>query len=171
MTLTILGKIKVQYDLIRNLELDCKESESAGCERVVDLKKKSDLLKTSECNDSKARMERYAQELEDLKIQLKSYVEDHRYQELQLRKERWKHDGLNENMLRKYDNTFTIKQNKYDEIKRAYEEESSVLAEFEEKFKPLEAEYNKVIRGGFCNFGLVGLIFYVCAGCLDNGGV
>jgi len=145
-------KIKVQNDLIRNLEVECKEVERAGNERIADLKKKADLLGNIQCNDSKARLERYSRELEELKKQLRSHEEEHRHQELQLRKERWKYDGHNEALLRKYDNTFTIKQNKYDEIKRAYAEETAVLAELEEKFKPLEAEYNKVRR-------LVALLF------------
>jgi len=153
-------KIKVQNDVIRNLELECKEVERAGTERIADLKKKADLLGNIQCNDSKARLERYSRELEELKKQLRSHEEEHRHQELQLRKERWKCDGHNEALLRKYDNTFTIKQNKYDEIKRAYAEETAVLAELEEKFKPLEAEYNKVRR-------LVDLLF---VGKLSNSG-
>lgn len=79
----------------------------------------------------------------------KSYHAEHVHQELQLRKERWKHDGHNETFLRKYDNNFTVKQAKYDEIKRHYDAELEILNELEEKFKPLEAEYNQVSSGNY----------------------
>lgn len=83
-------------------------------------------------------------ELNHMKQLQQSYYNEHNHQELQLRKERWKHDGHNENFLRKYDNNFTNKQNKYDEIKRHYDSELAILNELEEKFKPLESEYNQV---------------------------
>ncbi len=144
------SKIKVQNDLIRNLEMDCKETEKIERGKISDLKKKSDLLENNEFNESNARKERYARELRDFQKQLNTCFEEHRHQELQLRKEKWKLEEVNEAKLRKYDNVFTIRQNKYDEIKKAYDEELAVLAELEEKFKPLEAEYNKVSEGFCC---------------------
>lgn len=53
---------------------------------------------------------KYQKQLDDIKDLLKSYVTEHRDQELKLRQDRWKHEEHNIGLLRKYDNGFTIKQ-------------------------------------------------------------
>ena len=137
-------KINLQNDQIRYLENACKDYEKTTNEKLSQIKKTGEIQKGNGVNDSLTRVAMLGRELEEFKTLHVSYVEEHRNQELNLRKERWKHDGHNEAFLRKYDHTCTIKQNKYDEIKKAYVEELAVLNELEEKFKPLETEYNEV---------------------------
>lgn len=71
---------------------------------------------------------------------------EHRDQENQLRKEKWKHETNVEGLLSRYDDDMIKKQNEYDEIEALYEEEMKQLSELEEKFKPLEEEYSKIIE-------------------------
>lgn len=79
-----------------------------------------------------------------MRQQFQGLVLEHREQENQLRKEKWKHETNVEGLLSRYDDDMIKKQTEYDEIEAMYEEELKQLAELEEKFKPLEEEYNKV---------------------------
>lgn len=71
-------------------------------------------------------------------------VNEHREQEILLRKEKLKHETNLEGIMSRYDDDMIKKQTEYDEIEAMYEEELKQLNELEEKFKPLEEEYNKV---------------------------
>ena len=70
---------------------------------------------------------------------------EHRDQEQILRKEKWKHETNVEGLLARYDDDMTKKQNEIDELEALYEEEKRQLQELEEKFKPLEEEYLKIL--------------------------
>lgn len=65
--------------------------------------------------------------------------------EQQLRKEKYKHELNVESLIARYDEDMTKKQDELDEVTQLYEEESRQLKELEEKFKPLEEEYLKVL--------------------------
>ncbi len=107
---------------------------------------------------------KHQQELNQLKQQFLALVQDHREQEQQLRKEKWKHETTVEGLLNRYDNEMGTKQvsqvesrqafwsmakssclkDELDNLTALYEEEKKQLSELEEKFKPLEEEYLKV---------------------------
>ncbi len=82
--------------------------------------------------------------MEELRKQHIDHRIEFRNNEQKLRKERWLAIGEYEAFLRKYDQTFFNKQNKYDEIKRLYDQEMIVLNELEEHFLPLDNEYSEV---------------------------
>jgi hypothetical protein len=59
------------------------------------------------------------QELNQLKQQFLALVQDHREQEQQLRKEKWKHETTVESLLNRYDNemgTKQVRQNKFNNL-------------------------------------------------------
>lgn len=82
--------------------------------------------------------------MEELKKQHAAYRIEFRTNEQRLRKDRWLAVGQYEAFIRKYDQTFFAKQNKYDEIKKLHDQEVAILSELEERFKPLDVEYNQV---------------------------
>lgn len=84
------------------------------------------------------------QELNQLRQQFQSLVVDHRENEQQLRKEKWKHETNVETLINRYDDEMTKKQDELDEVTKFYDEESKQLKELEEKFTPLKEEYLKV---------------------------
>lgn len=81
-----------------------------------------------------------------LKQEFQNSVRDHREQEQILRKEKLKHETNVEELLSRYDADMTRKQNEIDEIEALYEEEKKQLQELEQKFKPLEEEYLKILE-------------------------
>ena len=83
--------------------------------------------------------------MNQLRQQFQNLVLEHREQEQILRKEKWKHETNVEGLLSRYDDDMTKKQNEIDEIEALYEEEKKQLQELEEKFKPLEEEYLKIL--------------------------
>ena len=79
-----------------------------------------------------------------MRQQFQALVLDHREQEQQLRKEKWKHETNVETLINRYDDEMTKKQDELDEVTNFYQEESKQLKELEEKFTPLKEEYLKV---------------------------
>ena len=85
-------------------------------------------------------------ELNQLRQQFQSLVLEHRDQEQILRKEKLKNEATVENLLGRYDEDMTRKQSEFDEIEALHKEEKIQLEELEEKFKPLEEEYVKIVE-------------------------
>ncbi len=86
------------------------------------------------------------QELNQLRQQFQNLVLEHRDQEQILRKEKWKNETNVEGILGRYDEDMLKKQAEFDEIEELHREEKKQLEELEEKFKPLEEEYLKIVE-------------------------
>ena len=137
-------QIQVRNDQIRKLDNDLKNVEKFSTDLVKRTKTDAEQQESSETKASDGRKAKLQQELNQLRQQFQTLVLEHREQEQQLRREKWKHETNVEGLLHKYDDDMTRKQNEYDEIHALYEEEKKQLSELEEKFKPLEEEYQKV---------------------------
>lgn len=137
-------QIQVRNDQIRKLDNDLKNVEKFSTDLVKRTKMDAEQQESSETKASDGRKAKLQQELNQLRQQFQTLVLEHREQEQILRREKWKHETNVEQLLNKYDDDMTRKQNEYDEIHALYEEEKKQLSELEEKFKPLEEEYQKV---------------------------
>lgn len=138
--------IQVRNDQIRKLDNDLKNVEKFSTDLVKRTKTDAEQQESSETKASDGRKAKLQQELGQLRQQFQTLVLEHREQEQQLRREKWKHETNVEGLLNKYDDDMTRKQNEYDEIYDLYEEEKKQLYELEEKFKPLEEEYKKIME-------------------------
>lgn len=138
--------IQVRNDQIRKLDNDLKNVEKFSTDLVKRTKTDAEQQEGSETKASDGRKAKLQQELNQLRQQFQTLVLEHREQEQQLRKEKWKHETNVEGLLNKYDDDMTRKQNEYDEVFALYEEEKKQLYELEEKFKPLEEEYKKIME-------------------------
>lgn len=138
--------IQVRNDQIRKLDNDLKNVEKFSTDLVKRTKTDAEQQEGSETKASDGRKAKLQQELNQLRQQFQTLSLEHREQEQQLRKEKWKHETNVEGLLNKYDDDMTRKQNEYDEIHSLYEEEKKQLFELEEKFKPLEEEYLKIME-------------------------
>lgn len=134
----------MRNDQIRKLDNDLKNVEKFSTDLVKRTKMDAEQQESSETKASDGRKAKLQQELNQLRQQFQTLVLEHREQEQILRREKWKHETNVEQLLHKYDDDMTRKQNEYDEIHGLYEEEKKQLSELEEKFKPLEEEYQKV---------------------------
>lgn len=138
--------IQVRNDQIRKLDNDLKNVEKFSTDLVKRTKTDAEQQESSETKASDGRKAKLQQELNQSRQQFQTLVLEHREQEQQLRREKWKHETNVEGLLNKYDDDMTRKQNEYDEIFDLYEEEKKQLYELEEKFKPLEEEYKKIME-------------------------
>ncbi|CAF1083008.1 unnamed protein product, partial [Brachionus calyciflorus] len=138
-------EIQVRNDQIRRLDSDLKNVEKFSTDLVKRTKVDAEQQEASEGKASEGRKSKLQQELNQLRQQFQNLVLEHREQEQILRKEKWKHETNVEGLLSRYDDDMTKKQNEIDEIEALYEEEKKQLQELEEKFKPLEEEYLKIL--------------------------
>lgn len=138
--------IQIRNDQIRKLDNDLKNVEKFSTDLVKRTKTEAEQQESSETKASDGRKAKLQQELNQSRQQFQTLVLEHREQEQQLRREKWKHETNVEALLNKYDDDMTKKQNEFDEIQALYEEEKKQLFELEEKFKPLEEEYQKIME-------------------------
>lgn len=136
--------IKLRNDQIRKLDNDLKNVERFSSELIKRTKLDAEQQEASETKASDGRKAKLQQELNQLRQQFQSLVLEHREQEQQLRKEKWKNETNVEGILGRYDDDMTKKQSEFDEIEELHTEEKKQLEELEEKFKPLEEEYLKI---------------------------
>lgn len=139
-------EIQTRNDQIRKLDSDLKNVEKFNADLIKRTKTEAEQSEASEMKTSEGKRSKLQTELNQLKQQFQNLVLEHRDQEQQLRKEKWKHETNVEGILGRYDEEMTKKQNEYDEIEALYEEEKAQLEELEEKFKPLEIEYNEIME-------------------------
>ncbi len=81
-----------------------------------------------------------------MRQQFQNLVLEHRDQEHILRKEKLKNETNVEGILGRYDEDMLKKQAEFDEIEELHREEKKLLEELEEKFKPLEEDYLKIVE-------------------------
>ncbi|KAI3387737.1 hypothetical protein SNEBB_011496 [Seison nebaliae] len=131
---------------ITRLQNNLQQIERNSTEMVRRLKLEAESQEATDNKNSEARRLKLQEELSKLKGTFKQVRTENRIEEEKLRKEKWKEENSLEDWLRKFDKDMNEKQGNLDELEAAYEEEKKQLVLLEERFQPLEQEYEKILK-------------------------
>lgn len=139
-------EIKKKNDIIRGLQADLRQIQKFSEDHIRRVNAEAEKQKAADKKNSEGRKQRLQQEVAQLQTQLQSLVTEHRENEQELRKKKFKIETEVENWIQRYDQDMGERQDEYEEIDTVYTEEKKQLHELEERFKTLEAEYQQIME-------------------------
>ncbi|KAL5016776.1 hypothetical protein ScPMuIL_006365 [Solemya velum] len=138
--------IKKKNDVIRRLQADLHQIEKFSEEHIRRVKAEGEKQEAADVKNSEGKKQKLHQEMAQLKTQLQNHVMEHRENEQELRRRKFKIETEVENWIMKFDQDMGERQNEYEEIDAVYTEEKKQLNELEERFKTLESEYQQIME-------------------------
>ncbi|XP_045171945.2 dynein regulatory complex protein 10-like [Mercenaria mercenaria] len=138
--------IKKKNDVIRGLQADLRQIQKFSEDHIRRVNAEADKQKAADKKNSEGRKQRLQQEVTQLQTQQQNLVTEHRENEQELRKKKFKIETEVENWIQRYDQDMGERQDEYEEIDTVYTEEKKQLHELEERFKTLEAEYQQIME-------------------------
>ncbi|XP_061183426.1 dynein regulatory complex protein 10-like [Saccostrea echinata] len=139
-------EIKKKNSVIRKLQADLRQIEKFSDENNKRVTNEAEKQEQADLKNSEGKKQRLMTELNQLKTQLQNAVMEHRENEQELRRKKFRVESQVENWIQKYDTDMNERQNEYEEIDLVYTEEKKQLHELEERFKTLEAEYQQIME-------------------------
>lgn len=139
-------EIKKKNDVIRGLQADLRQIQKFSEDHIRRVNAEADKQKAADKKNSEGRKQRLHQEVTQLQTQLQNLVTEHRENEQELRKKKFKIETEVENWIQRYDQDMGERQDEFEEIDAVYTEEKKQLHELEERFKTLEAEYQQIME-------------------------
>lgn len=137
-------EIRKKNDVIRRLQADLHQIEKFSEEHIRRTKSDAEKQEAADTKNSEGKRVKLQQELSQYKTQMQNLTQEHRENEQNLRRKKFKVETEVENWIQKYDQEMGERQDEYEEIDAVYTEEKKQLNELEERFKTLEAEYNQI---------------------------
>lgn len=139
-------EIKKKNSIIRKLQADLRQIEKFSDENNKRVTNEAEKQEQADLKNSEGKKQRLMTELNQLKTQLQNAVMEHRENEQELRRKKFRVESQVENWIQKYDTDMNERQSEYEEIDLVYTEEKKQLHELEERFKTLEAEYQQIME-------------------------
>lgn len=139
-------EIRKKNDVIRGLQADLRQIQKFSEDHIRRVNAEADKQKASDKKNSEGRKQRLQQEVTQLQTQHQNLVTEHRENEQELRKKKFKIETEVENWISRYDQDMGERQDEYEEIDAVYTEEKKQLHELEERFKTLETEYQQIME-------------------------
>lgn len=139
-------EIRKKNDVIRGLNADLRQIQKFSEDHIRRVNAEADKQKAADKKNSEGRKQRLQQEVTQLQTQQQNLVSEHRENEQELRKKKFKIETEVENWIQRYDQDMGERQDEYEEIDTVYTEEKKQLHELEERFKTLEAEYQQIME-------------------------
>ncbi|KAK3083849.1 hypothetical protein FSP39_004080 [Pinctada imbricata] len=139
-------EIKKKNAVIRKLQADLRQIEKFSEENNKRVTNEAEKQESADLKNSDGKKQRLTQELNQLKTQLQNLIMEHRENEQELRRKKFRVESQVENWIQKYDGDMNERQTEYEEIDALYTGEKKQLHELEERFKTLEAEYQQIME-------------------------
>ncbi|XP_052797931.1 dynein regulatory complex protein 10-like [Mya arenaria] len=139
-------EIKKKNDVIRGLQADLRQIQKFSEDHIRRVNSEADKQKGADKKNSEGRKQRLTQEVTQLQTEKQNLVTEHRENEQELRKKKFKIETEVENWIQRYDADMGERQDEFEEIDEVYTQEKTQLHELEERFKTLEAEYNTIME-------------------------
>ncbi|KAL3858482.1 hypothetical protein ACJMK2_013071 [Sinanodonta woodiana] len=139
-------EIKKKNDVIRKLKAELHQIEKFAEDHNRRVQSEAAKQEEADIKNSEGRKQRLQQELVQLKTQQQNLIVEHRENEQELRKTKFRYETEVENWIQQYDQGMGERQDEYEEIDAVYTEEKKQLHELEERFKTLEAEYQQIME-------------------------
>jgi len=139
-------EIRKKNDIIRRLQADLHQIEKFSDEHIRRTKSEAEKQEAADLKNSEGKRGKLQQELLGLRTQMQNLVADHRVNEQDLRKKKYKIETEVDNWIQKYDQDMGERQTEYEEIDIVYTEEKKQLTELEERFSTLETEYQTIME-------------------------
>ncbi|ESO91687.1 hypothetical protein LOTGIDRAFT_83213, partial [Lottia gigantea] len=137
-------EIRKKNEVIRRLQADLHQIEKFSEEHIRRVKAEAEKQETSDVKNSEGKRQKLQQDINHLRTQFQSMTAEHRENEQELRRRKFKVETEVENWIQKFDQDMGERQDEYEEIDEIYTEEKKQLHELEERFKTLEAEYKQI---------------------------
>ncbi|CAE1283320.1 unnamed protein product [Acanthosepion pharaonis] len=132
-------------DIIRRLQEEIRQIDKQSEDNIRRVKMEAEKNISSELKTSDGKCAKIQQELILSRNSLQNLTNDHRNQEMELRRRNYKAETEVENWIQKYDQDMGQLQDEYETIESIYKEEKKQLSELEEKFTTLQKEYLVII--------------------------
>ncbi|KAL4223496.1 hypothetical protein ACF0H5_016967 [Mactra antiquata] len=139
-------EVRKKNDVIRGLQADLRQIQKFSEDHIRRVNAEADKQKAADKKNSEGRKQRLQQEVTQLQTQLQNLVTEHRENEQELRRKKFKYETEVENWIQRFDQDMGERQDEYEEIDAVYTEEKKQLHELEERFKTLEAEYQQIME-------------------------
>ncbi|KAH3882895.1 dynein regulatory complex protein 10-like [Dreissena polymorpha] len=139
-------EIRKKNDVIRGLQADLRQIQKFSEDHIRRVNSEADKQKAADKKNSEGRKQRLQQELAQLQTEKQNLVTEHRENEQDLRKKKFKIETEVENWIQRYDQDMGERQDEYEEIDEVYTQEKTQLHELEERFKTLESEYQTIME-------------------------
>lgn len=139
-------EIKKKNAVIRKLQADLRQIEKFADENNKRVTNEAEKQEQADLKNSESKKQRLQQEYNQLQTQLQNLTMEHRENEQELRRKKFRVESQVENWIQKYDSDMNERQSEYEEIDAVYTEEKKQLHELEERFKTLETEYQQIME-------------------------
>lgn len=139
------AEIRKKNDVIRKLQGELHALEKQTEEEIRRMKSDADKQEAADRKNSDGKKQKLTAEINQLRAQLQNLVTEHREEEQNLRRKKWKIETEVENWIQKYDSDMGDRQDEFEEIDAIYTQEKKQLHELEERFKTLETEYKQIM--------------------------
>uniref|UniRef100_A0A8B9JYZ6 Dynein regulatory complex protein 10 n=1 Tax=Astyanax mexicanus TaxID=7994 RepID=A0A8B9JYZ6_ASTMX len=140
------GVVDWMNKVIQWLRSSILKTEKCSDDFVVRKQKEAERHDESVQKTSELKQTRLQEEVNQLKVQLKNLIIQHRDAELALRKKSYKVETEVQNWIEKYDAEMGEKQTKLEEITQIHEEEMAELSELQEYYAVRELEFSKIME-------------------------
>ncbi|XP_074641846.1 dynein regulatory complex protein 10-like [Tubulanus polymorphus] len=139
-------EIHKRNDVIRKLQADLHQIEKFSEEHIRRTKSEAEKQESSDIKSSEGKRQKMTADNTQLKTQLQNLISEHRENESELRKRKYKIETEVENWIQKFDQDMGERQDEIERVDAIYTEEKKQLHELEERFKTLEEEYNQIME-------------------------
>lgn len=139
-------EIRKKNDVIRGLQADLRQIQKFSEDHIRRVNVEAEKQRAADKKNSEGRKQRLQQEITQLQTQQQNLVTEHRENEQELRRKKFKIETEVENWIQRYDQDMGERQDEYEEIDTVYTEEKKQLHELEERFKTLESEYQQIME-------------------------
>ncbi|KAL8621514.1 hypothetical protein ACOMHN_026186 [Nucella lapillus] len=134
-------EIHKKNEIIKKLQAELHSIEKSSEDLIRRVRGEAEKQEAADEKNSEGKRQKLQSEVAQLRSQMQNATLEHRENEQELRRKKFKIETEVENWIQRYDQELGERQDEFEEIDAIYTEEKKQLQELEERFRTLEKEY------------------------------